>query len=132
MINPKVAQRLDEERIIWMTTVTPDGQPQSAPVWYVRHEGEIRIWSIDGQRVANLEHNPKVSLHLNDDGRGFNIVIIEGEATIDRSIGPSSRDPAYVERYQSFIDGYGWTWSWFDENYPVPVRIQPTKIRAWD
>ena len=132
MITPEMAKRLDDERIIWMTTVRADGQPQSAPVWYVRHDDEIRVWSLDGYRVANIEQNPLVNLHLNDNGRGEQVLIIEGEASIDQPIGPSSQDPLYVERYQAWLDEYGWTWGWFDNNYPVPVRIRPTKVRAWD
>lgn len=129
MIDEKVASRLDENRIIWMTTVRPDGQPQSAPVWYVWNGDEVRIWSLDGIRVANLAKNRKVNLHLNSDERGNDIVIIEGEAVVDSSIGPASADRRYVERYQSFIDEYGWTWGWFDNKYSVPVRISPTKVR---
>lgn len=131
MIGPEVARRLDNERIIWMTTVTSHGQPQSAPVWYVRHGEEIRVWSLDGDRVANLEDNPRVSLHLNDNGRGDDVVVIEGRAEIDHAMGPASEDPAYVARYQSFVDQYGWTWGWFDANYPIPLRISPSRMRAW-
>jgi PPOX class probable F420-dependent enzyme len=131
MITPQVAARLEEERIIWMTTVRSDGQPQSAPVWYVLKGGEIRVWSLDGVRVANLGTNRNVNLHLNSDEHGDSVVIIEGEATIDHSIGPASADQPYVVRYQSFVDGYGWTWDWFDAHYPVPIRVRPTKERSW-
>lgn len=132
MITPDIAQRLDEERILWMTTVRSDGQPQSAPVWYVRHGDEIRMWSLDGYRVANVELNPRVNLHLNDNGRGEKVVIIEGQAMIDRSIGQGSEDPRYVERYQASVDEFEWTWGWFDNHYPLPVRIRPTRVRRWD
>lgn len=131
MVSPEISRRLEDERIIWMTTVTSEGQPQSAPVWYVWNGEEVRVWSLDGHRVANLEANPQVNLHLNDDGRGDNVVILEGTATIDHGIGPASSDPAYVSRYQSFVDGYGWTWGWFDANYPVPLRISLSRVRAW-
>jgi PPOX class probable F420-dependent enzyme len=129
VITEKVAERLEKERIIWMTTVKPDGQPQSAPVWFVQEGEEIRVWSLDGERVKNIEQNPKVSLHLNDDGRGDNIVIIEAEATIDRSIGPGSAHKEFVVRYQTLLNKR--TWDWFDRDYPVPLRIRPTRIRAW-
>jgi PPOX class probable F420-dependent enzyme len=36
--NPKhaeAARRLREEPIIWLTTVTGAGQPQSTPVWFL-------------------------------------------------------------------------------------------------
>jgi PPOX class probable F420-dependent enzyme len=131
MIGPDASTRLAAERIIWMTTVTTAGQPQAAPVWYVWDGAEFRVWSLDGFRVANLETNSQVSLHLNDNGRGDDVVIIEGEATIDHSMGPASANPTYVERYQPFVDEYGWTWGWFDANYPVPIRIRPTRVRSW-
>ena len=31
----RAARRLREEIIGWLTTVTPDGQPQPIPVWFV-------------------------------------------------------------------------------------------------
>jgi hypothetical protein len=30
--------RLKSESIIWLTTVTPSGQPQSTPVWFLWQE----------------------------------------------------------------------------------------------
>jgi PPOX class probable F420-dependent enzyme len=131
VIDAEVARRLQNDLIIWFTTVRADGQPQSAPVWFVREGGEIRIWSMDGRRITNLSQNSKVSLHLNDDGLGDNIVIIEGEATIERSAGPGSAHPEFVQRYQSVLDSYQRTWDWFDLGYPVPIRVTPTRVRAW-
>lgn len=131
MITKQVAERLDQELIIWITAVRADGQPQSAPVWFVREGDEIRIWSMEGQRITNLSQNPKVSLHVNDDGRGDNIVIIEAEAAIDRAAGPGSANPEFARRYQPVLDSYEQTWEWFDRGYPIPLRIRPTRIRAW-
>lgn len=129
MIDERVAKRLAKERIIWLTSVRPDGQPQTAPVWFLHQGEEILVWSFDGVRITNLQGNPKVSLHLNDDGRGDNIVIIEAEATIDRSIGPGSAHKEFVVRYQTLLNKR--TWDWFDRDYPVPLRFMPTRIRAW-
>lgn len=33
-----VAGRLRTERIAWITTVAPSGQPQSSPVWFLWDE----------------------------------------------------------------------------------------------
>ena len=115
-----------------LQTITDDGVYQ---LWIdagaMVKGDEFRIWSLDGVRVTNLGANRKVNLHLNSDDRGNNVVIIEGEATIDHSIGPASADRLYVERYQSIVDEYQWTWDWFDAHYPVPIRVRPTKVRSW-
>lgn len=131
MIEDRVAKRLEKERIIWLTSVQPDGQPQSAPVWYLHQDDEILVWSYDGARVRNLKQNPKVALHLNDDGRGDDIVIIEAEASIDPALGPGSANPEFARRYQPLLDSFNRDWGWFDRDYPVPLRIRPIRVRAW-
>ena len=76
-------ERLERERIAWLTTVTPDGQPQTLPIWFVWEDGTILV---DSKKVAarnrNLRLDPKVSFHLADD-EGDDIVEIEGEARLD-------------------------------------------------
>jgi PPOX class probable F420-dependent enzyme len=131
MIAGKAAERLRQHEIIWMTTVRPDGQPQSFPVWFVLEDDQIRIWSLDGVRVENLATNPKVSLHLSDNGRGGDVVSIEGIAAVDRSAGSASASPGYRDRYDGFVKGYDWTWDYFDAKYCVPIQVRPTKVRAW-
>ena len=37
----RAAERLEGELILWLTTVTPEGQPQSSPVWFLWIDGEI-------------------------------------------------------------------------------------------
>ena len=63
-----------------------------------------RCWSTaTGGRsaTANIGANPRVALHLDDDGRGNDIVIVEGEARIDESTPPVDRErrlPRQVRR----------------------------------
>ena len=47
--------------------------------------------------------------------------------------GPSnaaSANPAYLAKYQGKIEGYEWTVDWFAANYPVILRITPTRWRV--
>src|SRR5207244_1486430 len=77
-------ERLSRELIGWLTTVTQAGQPQSMPVWFLWVDGEILFYSRAGAlRNRNLESNPRVSFHLNDDGRGDDLISIDGEARFD-------------------------------------------------
>jgi PPOX class probable F420-dependent enzyme len=62
-------RRLRSEQVAWLTTVRADGQPQSTPVWFLWDGETFLLYSQPGaQKVRNVTANPKVSLHLGDDG----------------------------------------------------------------
>jgi PPOX class probable F420-dependent enzyme len=133
--NPKHAaadQRLRSEPMVWLTTVTPAGQPQSTPVWFLWADGEFLIYgAARGPKNASIEANPHVSLHLEGNGRGRDNVIFEGRARLDPA-GPRAEDvPDYVAKYQSFLDDYGWTAASFSNDYPHVIRVTPTRARIW-
>ena len=128
----RAADRLAEEKIGWLTTVRPNGQPQTSPVWFLYRDGEFLVYSKAGTaRTANIAANPRVSLNLDGNGLGGDIVVVEGEARIDRDALPADRIPAYVEKYAGFIARNGWTPESFAADYPIPIRIRPTRFRVW-
>src|SRR4029077_9544912 len=76
--------RLKDEPIVWLTTVNPVGQPQSSPIWFLWDGEEFLMYgSADGPKTPNIKANPRVSLHLEGNLRGGDIVTFEGEARID-------------------------------------------------
>jgi PPOX class probable F420-dependent enzyme len=125
-------QRLGSEPIVWLTTVSPSGQPQSTPVWFLWADGEFLIYgAAKGPKNASIEANPQVSLHLEGNGQGSDNVIFEGQARIDPD-GPRAEDvPGYLAKYQPFIDRYGWTAAGFSDDYPHVIRISPSRARIW-
>jgi PPOX class probable F420-dependent enzyme len=125
-------ERLRTEPVIWLTTVSPAGQPQSTPVWFQWADGEFLIYgAAKGPKNASIEANPRVALHLEGNGRGSDNVIFEGEARIDPG-GPRAEDvPDYIAKYQSFLDAYGWTPAGFSADYPHVIRVTPTRARIW-
>lgn len=125
------ARRLRQDLIAWMTTVSPAGQPQTSPVWFWWDGDEFRVYSLESARVRNIEENPKVTLNLDGNGIGGDIVIVEGEAIVDRSLSSAAADEEYVAKYRHRMDENGWTPEWFATHYPVPIRIHPTRYRYW-
>ena len=126
----RVAQHLRDEIVVWMTTVTPSGAPLPMPVWFLWEGGEsIVMFSRDGARVRNLEANPKLSLNFAGDGRGGDIVVLSGNATVDRD-GRANEAGAYIEKYADHIQRIGHTPETFADAYPVRVRIALTKLRG--
>lgn len=127
------ARRLRTDRVVWLTTVRGDGQPQSTPVWFVWEEdrGTILLFSIPtSPKLANVRANPHVSLHFNDIG-GSDVVTIEGVAEITDDAPPPDRLPAYLEKYRGLIeDELGSDPERFARQYATPVRVRPTRLRA--
>ena len=126
------AGRLREEPVIWLTTVTESGQPQSTPVWFLWEGQEFLVYGLkDGRKTRNIASNRRVSLHLDGNGRGGGNVIFEGTARIDPG-GPSAdMVTGYVEKYRSFIESYGWTPESFAGDYPDVIRVTATRARIW-
>jgi PPOX class probable F420-dependent enzyme len=127
----RAAAHLREEIVVWMTTVSARGAPLPMPVWFLWEGGEaVTMFSRDGARVRNLEANPNVSLNFAGDGRGGDIVVLSGRATVDRDGPRANQVGAYVAKYADQIERIGHTPDSFAEAYPVPVRIELSRLRG--
>jgi PPOX class probable F420-dependent enzyme len=128
----RVARHLREDRVVWLTTVTPGGAPMPSPVWFLWQEPDtVLVFSRAGTaRERNLRANPRVSLNFAGDGSGGDIVVLSGRAAIEPELGPADRVPAYVEKYGWGFDRLGVTPEEFARRYPLPLRIRLTGVRG--
>jgi PPOX class probable F420-dependent enzyme len=123
--------RLRTDMIGWLTTVTPDGQPQTFPVWYLWEDGEALVYSDHrAKRNANIAANPLVSLHLADHGEGGDLVIVEGVARVDPATPPLTEHVAYLAKYGELIVAQLGSAASMAERYNVPIRIRVIRGRA--
>ena len=124
--------RLRAATIIWLTTVSADGQPQSSPVWFLWDGAEFVIYgSKDGKKTGNIAANPRVGLHLDGDGEGGGVVVFEGTARIDENGPPAERAAGFAAKYGARIESYGWTLAGLARDYPHVIRVTPTRARIW-
>ena len=129
----RALERLATEKIGWLTSVDPDGQPYSSAIWFLWEPatGEILVYS--GKRAmrnANIADNPRVAFNLHTDAGGGDYVAMEGIARMAPEAPISSQNPPYLEKYQAWIEGYGWDNAYFDREYPFAIRITPTRWRT--
>ncbi len=123
-------ERLETELIGWLTTVNPDGQPQSSPIWFQWIDGELLLYSRNrAPRNGNIEERPLVSFNLNTDAVGDDVLTAEGEARIVPDEPPAHENTAYIAKYQALLDDYDWTPEHFSGQYGVAIRIRPTRWR---
>jgi PPOX class probable F420-dependent enzyme len=128
----RATERLRNEIIGWLTTVSPEGAPQPIPVWFLWDgAGSVLLYSRpDVRKLRNIEAHPKVSLNLDSDGVEADIVVCWGEARV--SDDPPASDVAeYVEKYAGRIAALGWAPKSFAADFSVPLRIDVSRIHGW-
>jgi len=126
----RAESRLRSNLIAWLTTVKPDGQPVSVPVWFlVRDDGTIVVYSRPSKaKLANIAANPKVALGLDVTDIGRNVVRVEGVARHEPSLPRADKDPAYLGKYVERMGALFGTPESFAEQFSAGLVIEPTKI----
>lgn len=127
----RAARRLHEDRLAWLTTVSPQGAPQPVPVWFLLDDdGTVLIYSKpDTPKLRNIAANERVSLNLDGNGEGGDIVVVGGTARVSDDP-PAYAVAAYVAKYGATIARNGWTPESFAGDYSVALRLTPTRLRG--
>ena len=127
----RAERRFREEKLAWLTTVGADGTPQPVPVWFLWDGADsILIYSRpDTPKLRAIQRSPRVSLNLDGNGLGGDIVVAVGDAALSDDP-PAHELPAYVEKYQWGFDKNNWTAESFAADYSVPMRIRVQRIRG--
>jgi len=123
-----IDERLRSDIMIWLCTVKPDNTPHVVPVWFLWDGDSFYIYSKPDQKIRNLKHNPAVMLALDDTKGGDDCIMVAGEATLLPRDAALNTQPAYVAKYQSLLDSFGWTGESMAQDYSMPIRIKPTKF----
>jgi PPOX class probable F420-dependent enzyme len=116
----------------WLTTVAPDGQPQSSVVAFFWDGADIVVYSQPGARkVRNIAANPHVAFTLCGDAYGDHMLSIEGTAAADASLPPQDEVDAYVAKYREPLEHWGMDAGATAREFSLPIRLRPTRIRAF-
>jgi PPOX class probable F420-dependent enzyme len=125
----RVARRLREESVVWLTTVTPSGAPLPRPVGFLWDGAErVSIYSQPGARIRNIAANPKITLNFDGDGRGGDIIVLSGTAQVDTDAAAADGNAAYLEKYAAQIERFGMTPASYAARFSVPVRVRLTRL----
>ena len=128
----KVDARLRDELVAWLVTVAADGTPVPTPVWFRWDGDSLLVYSQpDKPKLWHIAANPRVAIAMRTVVHGDDLVVITGEAAVDESAPPAHEVPEYVEKYRAAIARLGSDVAGFAGEYSVPIRIRPTKLRAW-
>ncbi|GGK13480.1 PPOX class F420-dependent enzyme [Streptomyces camponoticapitis] len=118
---------LDGRNLAVLSTVNPDGSPQSSVVWVGTDGDDLVISSQAGRRkVTNLSGEPRVSLSVFDQSDPQSYVEVRGTATVTEDTGRRTA-VTLAEKYE----GPGAGQEYLDlppEAVRVTIRITPQRL----
>jgi PPOX class probable F420-dependent enzyme len=128
----RVESRLRTNLMAWLTTVNPDGRPDSVPVWFlVRDDHTVLMYSRPGKaKLRNLGDNPHVALGLDVTDIGRDVIRIEGVAAVVPGHPRADQVPEYAAKYTERIAAIFGTVEHFAELFSEAVVITPTRLHA--
>jgi PPOX class probable F420-dependent enzyme len=125
-------RHLHADVVAWLTTQAPDGRLQSSPISFLWEDGSVLFYSQpDTPKLRNIARSPKVSFTLRGDEYADHVLILEGLASVEPGT-PSSYDhEVYRAKYREPLSHWGMDEQQTASEFSVPIRIRPTRIRAW-
>jgi PPOX class probable F420-dependent enzyme len=127
-----VEARLQGNLMAWLTTVGPDGQPVSVPVWFLLREDEtFLVYSQpDKLKLRNVQQNPRVALGLDVTDLGRDIIRLNGTARQVEDVPPADQNRPYVLKYTERIAAIFGTADKFAALFSTALVITPSRLWA--
>ena len=119
-----LAKRLiDAPTFAVVSTVNPDGAPQSSVIWVRRDGDDVLFSTIRGRRkTRNMERDPRVNVTLYDPADPYHYVEVRGTVSLTEDGGPE-----LIQELSQKYDGAP-----FREAKPdavrVVVRVTPRRV----
>jgi PPOX class probable F420-dependent enzyme len=129
----RVRTRLNDERVVWLTTVGADGTPQPNPVWFLwREPDRVLIYNrADAHRLAHLAARPRVALHFDGNGQGGDVVVLTGVARPLPSAPAPDEDEQYLAKYRDAMTRVAGSPMEFSGQYPLAVEVRLDRVRGF-
>ena len=87
MIPEEFHPLLESTALALVSTLGPDGAPQTTPIWFVFEQGHVRFSLVEGrQKLRNLRRDPRLSVVVIDPTRPTHYVELRG--TVDLAPDP--------------------------------------------
>src|SRR5215208_3145195 len=133
MSDDEVRAFLEEQKVMTIGTIGPNGRPHLMALWYVPEGIGMTGWTYaKSQKAKNLERDPHATIQVETgvqyhDLRG---VMMECDVEMDRDAKPYGL--ALFERYAGTLDDS--VTAMVEKQAPkrVGLRFKPTRVVSWD
>jgi PPOX class probable F420-dependent enzyme len=129
-LNQQIRRRLNDDTLIWLTTVTPSGRPAPRLVWFLWTEGGCLIYSQPGAaKLAHITVNDGVTLNFNSAALGGDAVVLSGHSELAPDAPSGDALPELQAKYAGLLEAIGMTAEHFTSTHTVAMRVIPDQ--AW-
>ncbi len=136
MSRDEVRAFLDEERVVTVASINPDGRIHLVPLWFVRMGDVVEGWTYGrSQKVANLRRSPLATLQVEagdtyDQLRGVAVecdveLVTDPDAVLAIGLAVSAR---YTGQDGPEVEGFVRA----QAVKRVGLRFTPTSTTSWD
>ena len=126
-IPDKARQILDNPEFAVVSTIEPDGQPQSSVVWFERDGDDLLMSTVKGRRKhANLVRDPRATVLVYPKDNPYSYVELRGTVTMTDEGGRELID----RLCHAYTGGERYTYDDGTDNVRVVVRLTPEKVVA--
>jgi PPOX class probable F420-dependent enzyme len=117
---------LDAKAFVTVSTVMPDGSPQSSVLWATYDGDDILLSTIVGRaKERNWRRDPRTSVLVFDPADGYSYVEVRGSVTLTTEGGPE-----LIDELSMIYTGGHYTGDDGTENVRVVARLTPERVVA--
>ena len=124
----RVLPMLEDERVVWLSTVGEDGLPHLVPTWFWWDGEAVVLWSKPGAvKVRNLRANPRLMVAVGHPDEDFAVGLIEAVAQLVDTAVPD----AFFAKYAADLGEASLDPEAYRALYTQAVRVTPTRFVPW-
>ena len=133
MSDDEVRAFLEEQKVMTLGTIGPNGRPHLMALWYVPDGVGMTGWTYaKSQKAKNLERDPRATIQVETGVQYHELrgVMMECDVEMDRDAEPYGL--ALFERYAGTLDES--VTAMVEKQAPkrVGLRFKPTRVVSWD
>jgi PPOX class probable F420-dependent enzyme len=136
MTDAELHRFLQEEHIVTVATIGPNGRPHLMPLWYVADGSVVSAWTFGkSQKVKNLERTPRATLQVEagEQYQELRGAMLECDVDIVRDTTRVEQiGAAIATRYQGTPPGVVPDFVKQQAPKRVGLVFRPTRVASWD
>lgn len=128
----RIRRFLEQEPVVWLSTVRPNGGPHLVPIWFWWDGEALLVFSKpNAQKVRNLRERPSVMLALGDAEDDFDVGMLEGRAELLTRPTSEVLPQGHLAKYRQRLAAIGVTAEEYAATYSQVIRIVPARLLGW-